>query len=468
MNTDIRIEALSIKAGGQTILHDLSLILGAGETLTILGETGAGKSLLATAILGDLPSHFDVSGAVFIDDKNILNMSQKARRKLWGRIVVMLPQEPWRSLSPLMKISRQVAEVKQLLFAKSKQKALQEASQSLSALGLADDLEKVPAQISGGMAQRTAFACVEATGARILLADEPTKGLDTALRQDVIRQLKQHASTGTLLTITHDVEVARQLGGKVMVMRNGKVVETGDADVVLTAPQSGYAKQLIQAAPQNWPNTANTQSFFPDLVTVRKLTLVRGKQSLFNNIHFTLGQGEVVGLFGNSGSGKTSLADAILGLVPYRGEIRYTQPLKRHEKLKLYQDPPSAFAPDVPLRTLLEGVVNLHHMPDIPLEALSQELGLSTSLLSRNANQVSGGELQRVALLRALLLRPKILVADEPTSRLDPITSQQIIQLLTERCRNMGCTLLLISHDREQLGKVCDRIIDVEALRDSD
>ena len=464
MNAEIVIENLTIKAGKQRLVDGLSLTLKQGETLTVLGETGAGKSVLAQAILGDLPVGFSVSGSVTVNGLDMLRMSAQSRRKLWGRTMVMLPQEPWQALSPLKTILQQVAEVGRCLFAKPKKLALQHARQSLADLGLQSALNKVPAQISGGMAQRTVFACAQATGASILLADEPTKGLDTACRDDLVAQLQYHASTGTLLTITHDVEVARQLGGNIVVMRQGCVEETGRADEVLANPASDYGQEFLRAAPQHWPDASHTNAAFADLVTIKNLSIERGQQTLFSNLQLVLGEGEVVGFYGPSGCGKTSLADALLGLLSCRGDIHFHQPLLRHQKLKLYQDPPSAFAAHVPLLSLLEDVLKRHNISRDRIGPMCRELGLAQSLLNRTVQQVSGGELQRIALLRALLLRPKLLVADEPTSRLDPITSRNITQLLIAKCREMHCTLIFISHDRVQLEKVCHRIIDVACL----
>ena len=146
------------------------------------------------------------------------------------------------------------------------------------------------------------------------------------------------------------------------------------------------------------------------------------------------------------------------------GEILFHQPLARHEKLKLYQDPPSAFCEEATLRTLLHDIIKLHKLSPPPLDKLALELGLSPGLLDRTATEVSGGELQRIALLRAMLLKPKFLVADEPTSRLDPITAEKVTRLLATKARAMNCTLLFISHDIHQLNNICDRVMDITSL----
>lgn len=214
MSQYIAIEHLSIYAQDTIIVEDLSLNLEQGETLTILGETGAGKSLLAQAIMGDLPSALRVTGNVLVNGVDMLRANRRECEQLWGRDIVMLPQEPWHSLSPMMKIRQQVAEVFRFTLGNGAREAQKSAKTQLDSLALKDDCDKVPSQLSGGMAQRVAFACASATNAPLFLADEPTKGLDAGRKHHIIEQLKQKANDGTLLTITHDVSVAEALGGK--------------------------------------------------------------------------------------------------------------------------------------------------------------------------------------------------------------------------------------------------------------
>ncbi|GEA02504.1 hypothetical protein KUL17_14010 [Alteromonas sp. KUL17] len=255
MSQYIAIEHLSIYAQDTIIVEDLSLNLEQGETLTILGETGAGKSLLAQAIMGDLPPALKVTGNVLVNGVDMLRANRRECEKLWGRDIVMLPQEPWHSLSPMMKIRQQVAEVFRFTLGNGAREAQKSAKTQLDNLALKDDSDKVPSQLSGGMAQRVAFACASVTNAPLFLADEPTKGLDAGRKHHIIEQLKQKANDGTLLTITHDVSVAEALGGKCMVLKNGKLVETGDTRKILSSPSSNYTKTLIASAPQHWTAT---------------------------------------------------------------------------------------------------------------------------------------------------------------------------------------------------------------------
>ncbi len=460
----IEINNLSVHSTEGVIISNLSLSVAEGESLTILGETGSGKSLLAQAVLGNLPPVLSASGSVKVDGREMLGISLSEASGLWGTRLVMLPQEPWRALSPLMKIKQQIAEVFRFVKRQPADHDEEKTLQLLHEVGLSEHSHKVPAQLSGGMAQRAAIACSAATGADIILADEPTKGLDTARKSDIVRLLQTRKAKGCLLTITHDVDVARALGGRTLVMQKGVLVESGNAEKICRQPDSGYARALINAAPENWPHNEKSPNSFSPLLSVKNLTLTRGNKTLLQQVNLEIGAGEIVGLYGESGSGKSSLADALLGLLPAAGQISFHKPLARHQKLKLYQDPPAAFSEDVSLRTLLNDIVSLHNLNQPPLDELASELGLAPILLDRKATEVSGGELQRIALLRAMLLKPGFLVADEPTSRLDPITAEKVTRLLAAKAREMDCALLFISHDIHQLTKTCDRVININAL----
>ncbi|MEO3684405.1 ATP-binding cassette domain-containing protein [Shewanella vesiculosa] len=456
MNELISIKDLSIRSATEMLVDSLSLTLTQGEPLTILGETGSGKSLLAQAIMGTLPAGLICQGYLALNHQS---MTANERRQYWGRYLSMLPQEPWQSLDPVMQSREQVAEVYREVLAYSSADALKATQIQLQQLGLADIQHKLPSQLSGGMAQRLAFAAATAAGANIIIADEPTKGLDTRQRDGIVQLLKLQTKDGGLLTITHDVAVAKQLGGRIIVMRHGKVVEQGTACSVLTKPHAEYTKQLIAAAPCYWTEVAAKNCHQP-LLTVNNLTQQRNGKTLFRDLSFTVHSGEIIGLYGDSGCGKSTLGDTLLGLLaPNSGEIEWHAKVPRHQKLKLYQDPPSSFSPAASLQTLLEDVVRHHGLKAEQIPPLLQELTLSPRLLMRTSHDVSGGELQRIALLRAMLLSPKLLVADEPTSRLDPITAKQIILLLVKAARQQQCALLLISHDETQLKKVCDQII---------
>lgn len=375
----------------------------------------------------------------------------------------MLPQEPWLSLDPIMPINKQMGLVDRLVTKLDPRKSRNNVISKLTSFGMDKDQNKVPCQLSGGMAQRAAYLCATAAGGEILIADEPTKGLDDGRKHQVAQLLKTHASNKALLTITHDIDLAQSLGGEIIVMRKGVIVERGDAKNLLEHPQSTYAKELLQAHTATYTRPSIHACEQTPLIKASELGINRGGKRLFENLNFSVHSGEIVGICGESGAGKSTLADILLGLTKQTsGEVWRNSSLTRGQALKLYQDPPAAFPQTLTLGKNLEDLCKLHNLQKERVPELLEKLNLNQRLLERRPNQVSGGELQRFAMLRVLLMKPKLIIADEPTSRLDPLIGYQSMTLFLDQIRQTDSAVILISHNKAILRQVCSQIIDIK------
>ncbi|OED48146.1 hypothetical protein ACH42_02520 [Endozoicomonas sp. (ex Bugula neritina AB1)] len=460
-----KVANLSVYSESESIVTQLSLTLEKKRPVTILGETGSGKSLLAQAIMGALPENLNCSGEIKLFGRD--DYTKEELEQLWGRKIAMLPQEPWLSLDPIMAGRKQVALVESLVNGKSSTVANEQVDTRMAEFGLCGDGDKVPAHLSGGMAQRLAYLCSTAAGAEVLIADEPTKGLDASRKGQVITLLQKQSHAGGLLTITHDIDVAEALGGDLIVMRQGQIVEQGACAQVLNNPRSDYARELIAAHRPDYKAHQPVRSG-NTLIKAHQLAKYRGGKQLFTNLDLGIDEGEIIGLVGDSGTGKSTLADMLLGLVPVEnGVVERSSQLSKGKALKLYQDPPAAFPQTVTLGQNIKDLCILHKLDQSQIPAWMKKLRLDMKLLERLPGKVSGGELQRFAIMRALMMSPKLLVADEPTSRLDPIIAAETLSLLIEHTREMGCALLLISHDSHAVNQVCDRVMDLSDYQGS-
>jgi peptide/nickel transport system ATP-binding protein len=449
MRGGLRVEGLAVHGPAGAILHSVSFEVAPGGTFTLLGESGSGKSLVLHALMGTLSPDLRASGRAFWNGTDLLGLPPRQRRQLWGRDICLLPQEPWLSLNPSMRAVDQVGEVYRHIHKAGATRARRLAQGALAAFGLSHFGRHYPHQMSGGMCQRVALATARAGEGGLFLADEPTKGLDATRVEEVAEGLRHAASQGqTTVVVTHDLALAARLGGEAAVLRDGLLLERGPVGRIVSAPSHAYTRALVEAQPVNW--TTRRGAGTPGAAVVEAVGLGKGfgARRLFGGLDLAVPAGRIVAVTGPSGCGKSTLGNILLGLCrPDRGLVRRRPGVARHRFQKLYQDPPSSFAPELPVG---QGFADLARLHEIPLSALSPvlvRLGLAEALLRRRPRQLSGGELQRLSLARSLFLRPVFLFADEPSSRLDPLAQERVMQLLAELVEEDGLAVLLVTHD---------------------
>ncbi len=464
--------------GAAALVRDVGFSLAPGRCLALIGESGSGKSLVAQALFGLLPPDLAVDGDLWIDGAAPIALDDRgALRKLWARYLFLIPQEPSRALNPTMAVGAQVAEIV------PESRAGDRRGRALAALNSVDLAPGVagdyPAALSGGMNQRVLAAIAASAQASVIVADEPTKGLDSERAEQVAVLLRRLLDDGkSLALITHDVAVARRLGGEVAVMRDGCVVERGLAADILDRPRHPYARAYMAALPAGWsPPPAKSTPAQASVTAVDLTFAYPGASPLFEGLSLAAAAGRVLAVVGPSGVGKTTLGDVLLGRRrPATGAVQWgaldpydcgaaALRLARPRYQKLFQDPAAAFAPHRRLQSAFDDLTRI--VPDLDLKrrlpALLDRLRLNAPLLDRRPHEVSGGEAQRIALALILLLDPVFIVADEPTSRLDPIVQAETIGLLREIVADRDLALLLISHDRDLVRAVADEVIDLGA-----
>ncbi|WHQ72006.1 ABC transporter ATP-binding protein [Methylorubrum extorquens] len=461
MTSALRIEDLTIRTGDRVLVSGFSAAVGRGEPLTLLGESGSGKSLVAQAIMGTLPPGLVASGRILLDGADLLRLDGAARQTLWGRRIGLLPQEPWTALDPTMRAKGQLAEVHRYVHQRRDADSL--AAAGLGEVGLADAGGHYPFQMSGGMCQRLALAMAHAADTPLLLVDEPTKGLDGVLRADVVTRLRREIAAGRLLlTITHDIALARALGGTACVMLDGQVVEMGPTARLLDVPAHAYTRALIDADPSAWLPRAPREPG-PLVIEATGLAKAFGRRQLFTDLSVQVRQGEIVAVVGPSGSGKTTLGNILVGTErPDRGWVRREPGVAPTRFQKLYQDPPAAFVPHQTMGRAFKHLVQRHGLVQERVEELLARLKLTPGLRKQRPSELSGGELQRFALARVLLLDPVFLFADEATSRLDPVNQMEVAGLLREACEQDGLAILFVTHDTVMAERIADRSITLQ------
>ena len=499
----LEVKNLRVAFGDKEVVHGVDFSIGAGEKLALVGESGSGKTVTALSLLR-LVQNATVSGVARLQgvDKNsgfrdLLSLPEQRLRGIRGKEIAMIFQEPMTALNALYSVGDQIAEVLELHEGLSARAAQAAAVQLLADTGIAEPARRaqaLPHHLSGGQRQRAMIAMALACTPRVLLADEPTTALDVTVRAQILELLAdlQRRYGMAVLLITHDLNLVRKFADRVAVMENGDIVEQGDVSAVFDTPGHAYTRKLIDSHPvRNVSPVPSTNDAAP-VLQAEALRVVypvprpgiagwfsKGSFVAVEGADFRIVPGETLGVVGESGSGKSTLALASLGLLPHGGTLAVTgqrwaagkgadRALRRVMQV-VFQDPFSSLSPRMTVEQIVgEGL--LVHEPalgssarrDRVLTALA-DVGLTEvqfpALLDRYPHEFSGGQRQRLAIARALIVDPQLLVLDEPTSALDVTVQKQVLGLLQKLQRERGLSYLLITHDVEVIRAMAHQVI---------
>ncbi len=487
----LEVRGLQVAFGGRPVVHGIDFAVAPGEKLALVGESGSGKSVSALALLG-LVQNARVTGSARLAPRrpgeparDLLALPERELLAVRGEDIAMVFQEPMTALNPLFAVGDQVAEVLELKQGLSRRQAWDAAVEALAATGIPEPARRAqafPHQLSGGQRQRAMIAMALACRPRLLLADEPTTALDVTLRLQILGLLAdlQRQTGMAVLLITHDLHLVRRFADRVAVMQEGRLVEEGAVATVFGQPQHAYTRKLVDSRPSRDVAEAAPCEGQAPVLRAQGLRVDypvplpglrgwfrRGRFTAVQGADFALAPGRTLGVVGESGSGKSTLALAALGLLPaggtlqacgqgWQGRLDADRPLRRQVQV-VFQDPFSSLSPRMTVGEIVgEGL--LVHEPGLPeaqrrgrVVAALADVGLSEAqfpgLLDRYPHEFSGGQRQRLAIARALIVEPRLLVLDEPTSALDVTIQKQVLQLLQRLQRERGLAYLLITHD---------------------
>jgi peptide/nickel transport system ATP-binding protein len=490
----LKVDRLRIAAAsGAVVVDDVSYQIERREFLAVVGESGSGKTAAARAVLGLLPSGLTrVGGTLLFDGEDLAKASPQQMRKLRGPGVGMVFQEPMVSLNPAIRIGAQMAEGLMLHERLSRGEIRRRCLAMLARVQIRDPertFDAYPHEFSGGMRQRIMLASVMLLRPKLLIADEPTTALDTLTQREVLDlmvELARDHDTAVML-ITHNLGLVARYAQRAVVLRQGRVVETGSARQILSAPREAYTRQLVEALPRRAARVMSSTSL-EALISVRGLRVeFPGRQGLLgrapatlavNSVDLDIAIGETVAVVGGSGSGKTTLGRAMLRLLPVAdGAIRFrgkdvTATVDRDFRLAsqlVFQDPYSSLDPRMRVGEIV--AEPLRHLPELTpaeraerVEAMLSEVGLS-GFAQRWPHELSGGQRQRIAVARAIVRHPAFVVADEPVSALDMTIQAQVLRLFERLQAQYGFACLFISHDLAAVEQVADRVIVMQGGR---
>jgi len=496
----VHIDQLSIAFDGHQVLRDFTFTLNPGQTIAVVGESGSGKSVAALMAMGLLDKRAEikaVSAQLFND--NLLSFSSEKWSDLRGNEVAMVFQDPMTSLHPSIRIGRQLEEVLERhtkLDRVDREKAVIDALREVEISDPESSSKKYPYEMSGGQRQRVVIAMAMLLKPKLIIADEPTTALDKAVEGKILALLNKlvKESGAALWLISHDLEVVAEVADEVVVLFRGETVETGPAKQVFTAPKHPYTKGLLGCRPQKegrpFPLPV-LDDFLNDTVPSKQVDLAapksaeevmtitglrigferrsgfrKTKQWIINDLDIHLNKAETLGLIGPSGSGKSSIGRAIVGLNSFESTtFSYSGDTSKIQFI--FQDPFSALNGSKRVGWILDSVLK-RHRPELSLlersqeaQVLLEEVGLTAADLKKRPKAFSGGQRQRIGIARALAASPEVLICDESVSALDVSVQSQVLNVLNGIKKNRGLSMIFISHDPDVIRYMCDRIVRI-------
>jgi microcin C transport system ATP-binding protein len=481
------------QGGKETLAVDhISFDIAKGETIALVGESGSGKSVTALSVLKLLayPAASHPSGQILFNGVDLLAKGEDELRKVRGRDITMIFQEPMTSLNPLHTIERQVGEVLKIHQGMGDAAARKRTLELLHEVGIREPEKRLgayPHQLSGGQRQRVMIAMALANQPQLLIADEPTTALDVTVQAQILELLaKLKADRGmSMLFITHDLGIVRKIADRVCVMTRGKIVETGRTADVFRDPQHEYTRHLLAAEPKGAPPTTDTAA--PEVMRGEQIKVwFPIKEGFFrrtvdhvkavDGIDISVRAGQTIGIVGESGSGKTTLGLALSRMISSKGRIDFggrdidaysfkqMRPLRREMQI-VFQDPFGSLSPRMSVSEIIEEGLKIHEprqtaeQRDQAVVDVLNEVGLNPDTRFRYPHEFSGGQRQRIAIARAMVLKPKFVMLDEPTSALDMSVQAQVVDLLRDLQKKHGLAYLFISHDLKVVRALANEVI---------
>jgi peptide/nickel transport system ATP-binding protein len=470
------------RAGPKRVLDNVTLTVGAGEVVGLVGESGSGKSTLAWAITRHLPKNArEISGAIRLNDLELLALSSKDMSAVRGRRIGMVFQDPATALNPTLTLGRQVTEVLERHRGMTPAAAKVAAVEALNHVGLgAPDalLRRYPHEVSGGEKQRVVIATTFACRPEVIIFDEPTTALDVitgARVLELFRRLREETGVAALY-ISHDLGLVSQIADRVAVIHNGRIVEEGPATSIFRAPREDYTSRLVASVPRPDRRLVHDGPQEAPVLAVRNLSVTYARPTLFGRrpvagnqgLTLELRQREILGVVGESGSGKSSLARAVTGLVDFAGEVeagerQFLGPKQmdrayRNRVQIIFQHPDTSLNPRQSVREILARPLRLSGGNEAEIPRLLDQVRLPAGYVRRYPHELSGGEKQRVAIARAFAPKPAVVICDEITASLDVSVQRTIIELLLTLRQDHGTAYLFITHDLNLVRQIAHRL----------